>query len=246
MREKPVVLTFTCMYTDPYTDSTSRGERVFSDLKARLLAGEFPVGRRLGEERLASLLDVSRTPVREALHRLHTEGIVVRHPDGGFVPAVPDVVTMRTLYEVRVGLEIQALRRPAGLGLAHDRARVEQLHADWTALQADGPEATPEFVLRDESFHIALADAAGNPVLVEFLRTVNERIRIVRMQDFLSQDRIEETIAQHLAIAEAVLQGDTELAVRRFDNHLTESLAVVEQRTLRALALMATREEQAP
>ena len=219
---------------------------MFSDLKARLLAGDFPVGRRLGEERLAALLDVSRTPVREALHRLHAEGLVVRHADGGFVPAVPDVATVRKLYEVRVGLEIQALRRPAGLGITHDLAQVEHLLADWRALQDDEPAPSPDFVLVDESFHLTLAESAGNPVLVEFLRTVNERIRIVRMQDFLSADRIGETIAQHLGIAEAVLVGDTELAVGRFDNHLSESLAVVEQRTVQAIALMVTREDHTP
>jgi DNA-binding GntR family transcriptional regulator len=223
-----------------------RGERVFSDLKARLLAGEFPVGRRLGEERLASLLEVSRTPVREALHRLYSEGLVVRNPEGGFVPSVPEVDTMRTLYEARVGLEIQALRRPAGLGITHDRAKVEQLRAEWRALRADEPAPSPDFVLLDESFHLTLAEAAGNPVLVELLRIVNERIRIVRMQDFMTADRITETIAQHLDIADAVLRADTELAVTRFDNHLTESLAVVEQRTLQAIALMATREDDNP
>jgi len=81
----------TCMYTAGYTEQPSRGEVVFTELKARLLAGEFPLGARLGEERLAGLLDVSRTPVREALHRLHTEGFVQRHADGGFTPTVPDV-----------------------------------------------------------------------------------------------------------------------------------------------------------
>jgi DNA-binding GntR family transcriptional regulator len=65
------------------------------------------------------------------------------------------------------------------------------------------------------------------------------------MQDFLTADRIGETIAQHLAIAEAVLAGDTEAAVSRFDNHLTESLGVVEHRTVHAVALMATKEEPA-
>jgi DNA-binding GntR family transcriptional regulator len=223
-----------------------RGERVFSDLKARLLAGEFPVGRRLGEERLASLLEVSRTPVREALHRLYSEGLVVRNPDGGFVPAVPEVETMRTLYEARVGLEIQALRRPAGLGITHDRTKIERLLGEWRALRDDEPAPSPDFVLLDESFHLTLAEAAGNPVLVDLLRIVNERIRIVRMQDFLTANRVAETIAQHLDIADAVLRADTELAVTRFDNHLTESLAVVEQRTLQAIAHMATREDDNP
>ncbi|HEX5586963.1 MAG TPA: GntR family transcriptional regulator [Acidimicrobiia bacterium] len=227
------------MYTESYTDPAPRGERVFTELKARLLAGEFALGRRLGEERLATALSVSRTPVREALHRLHSEGLVQRDAEGGFRPAVPDVVGMRTLYEVRIGLEIQALRRPASLGTEHDAPRLMELRAEWRALADDEPPATPEFVLLDEAFHVGLADAAGNPVLVEFLRVVNERIRVVRMQDFLTADRVEHTIAEHVEIVDAVLSGDCDLAVERFDAHLRESLAVVEERTLRALARMS-------
>ena len=94
----------------------------YADLKNRLLLGEFPLNVRLGEERLAALVGVSRTPIREALSRLEVEGLVVRAPDGGFLPVVPDVTGMRQLYEVRVGLELQALRRPLRLGTTHDRA----------------------------------------------------------------------------------------------------------------------------
>ena len=235
------------MYTGPHTGSAdvrSRGEAVFAELKARLLAGELGVGRRLGEERLAESLGVSRTPVREALHRLHTEGLVVRHPDGGFLPSVPDVHVMRTLYEVRVGLEIQALRRPASLGTHHDTEALERLQGEWLTLREDDPEPTPDCVVLDEAFNVTLAAAAGNPVIVDFLRTVNDRIRIVRMQDFLTRDRITQTIDQHLDIVAAALDGNTELAVTRFDIHLTESLAVVEERTLRAIAAMAMTESE--
>jgi len=228
------------VYTDPYTDEAApRGERVFAELKRRLLAGEEPLGRRLGEERLASALGVSRTPVREALHRLLSEGLVQRDAEGGFRPTVPDVVGMRTLYEVRIGLETQALRRPSSIGAEHDRARLLDLRDEWLALADDVPPATPEFVLLDEAFHTTLADAAGNAVLVEFLRVVNERIRVVRMQDFLTVDRVVDTIREHLSIVDAVLRGDCDAAVQEFDVHLHDSLAVVEERTLRALARMS-------
>lgn len=226
------------MYTGSYTDAP-RGERVFSELKQRLLAGEFALGRRLGEERLASVLGVSRTPVREALHRLFSEGLVQRDAEGGFRPVAPDVVGMRTLYEVRIGLEVQALERPAHFGTEHDRAQLLDLQAEWRTLAADVPPPTPEFVLLDEAFHLALADAAGNAVIVEFLRVVNERIRLVRMQDFLTADRVGRTIAEHVSIVDAVLAGDCDLAIDCFDAHLRDSLAVVEERTLRTLARMS-------
>ncbi len=70
------------------------------------------------------------------------------------------------------------------------------------------------------------------------LRQVNERIRIVRMQDFLTPERITETIADHIGIVEAVLIGDLAAAERRFAEHLDASIAVVEERVGRAVARM--------
>lgn len=206
-----------------------------------LLTGEFPLNLRLGEERLAAQLGVSRTPVREAMKRLHTEGLVEPHPDGGFQPWVPEVTVMRHLYEVRSGLELQALNRPARHGTRHDPAIVEPLRDRWRQLAAgDPPAPDPGFVLLDESFHVSLASAAGNQVLVDMLTQVNDRIRLVRMHDFLTQERIDATIAEHLELAELVLADDIVTAEARFTSHLAHSMSVVEQRVQAALTRMVT------
>jgi len=227
---------------------TSRAERAYGELKQRLLAGDFPLGQRLGEERLAAMIGVSRTPVREAFSRLHVEGFVERLPDGGFCPAAPNLHAIGELYEVRRGLELLALRRPATDGASHDHATLEPLRDDWRTLDdtrsdadaAPGPD--PSFVLLDEDFHVRLAEAAGNHELAVLLQAINERIRLVRIHDFLSPERIVLTIRQHLGIVEAVLAGTTDVAEARLEAHLTESLAVVEQRAAAALARMiATR-----
>jgi DNA-binding GntR family transcriptional regulator len=238
------------VYTAPHAagagaDAALRSEQTYALLKRRLLLGEFPLNARLGEERLAALVGVSRTPVREALMRLHAEGLVRRGGDGGYVPVVPDVTLMRDLYEVRIGLEIQALHRPGRHGTVHDREVLEALRDEWRALLGDdaidggAPEPDPGFVLLDEAFHITLAEAAGNPVLADQLRVVSERIRIVRMQDFLDPGRIEATVAEHLGLVEAVLGGDLREAEERFTVHVGQSMAVVEQRVAAAIARMA-------
>jgi DNA-binding GntR family transcriptional regulator len=216
-----------------------RSDRAYAELKHGLLVGEFPINVRLGEERLAALIGVSRTPIREAMMRLHAEGLVRRAPDGGYLPVVPDVVLMRHLYEVRIGIELQALHRPGRNDTVHDRGILEVLRDEWRSLQGEEPvEADPSFVMLDESFHVTLAEAAGNPVLADHLRQVNDRIRIVRMQDFLTSGRIDETIAEHLGIVEAVLVGDVADAERRFAVHIGQSIAVVEQRVSAAIARM--------
>jgi DNA-binding GntR family transcriptional regulator len=220
-----------------------RSEHAYAELKTRLLLGEFPLQQRLAEEKLAAAVGVSRTPIREALARLHAEGLIVRAADGGFKPSVPDVTLVQHLYEVRSGLELQALRRPATLGTTHDRERLASLQGEWQSLaaenQADPTEPDPGFVLLDEAFHVALAESAGNPALAEVLQQVNERIRVVRMQDFLLPERIERTIDEHLSIVTAVLDGRLVDAESQFTNHLDTSRAVVEERVVRAISRMS-------
>ena len=111
---------------EPVAPAVSRGDQAYRVLKTKLLMGELSLNSRLGEEKLAGIVGVSRTPVREALKRLEVEGLVGPHPEGGYQPVVPDVTVMRHLYEVRAGLELQALQRPARIGTAprpgHPRA----------------------------------------------------------------------------------------------------------------------------
>ena len=226
-------------YTEPH-EIRSRTQHAYRELKTRVLTGEFPLNVRLGEERLATLLGVSRTPVREALLRLDAEGLLSRSPDGGWCPVAPNVPAVRQLYEARMALELAALRRPSETGQVHDHEMLGALRAEWRALESSNPEPDPNFVELDEHFHIGLARAAGNDVLVDLLNSVNERIRLVRMHDFLTAERVVRTVAQHLGIVEAVLGGDLRTAELRFAHHLGESMAVVEERATRALARMAS------
>ncbi len=226
-----------------HTDGCSvvlRREHAYDQLKRRLLMGDFPLHLRLGEERLAAILGVSRTPVREALLRLHAEGLIGPHPEGGYRPVAPAVDEVHDLYEVRMALELQALRRPAEHGTTHSFPDLQLLQDEWTVLAEKQPEPDPGFVTLDEDFHVRLAAASGNPSLADLLRIVNERIRVVRMHDFLTAERVQRTITQHLEILEAVLAGDLPQAEDRFGRHLGESMAVVELRAAQALARMAS------
>jgi DNA-binding GntR family transcriptional regulator len=230
------------VYTGSDTGSTRR-EVAYQALKHRLLGGDFAPGTRLGEERLAAELSVSRTPIREALSRLHSEGLVERLADGGFGPTLINLHLVRELYEIRFALERFALRRSVDGEPAHDEALVRALQADWADMDAPSSdeEVDGDFVLLDEDFHERLATAAGNESLVAQLHKVNERIRIVRMQDFLSAERVELTILQHLAVLDAFLDSDIDLAEERLIGHFAESLAVVEERAAHTIARMLDR-----
>ena len=227
---------------DPATAAMrdSPSEIAYRQLRDRLLAGTFPLTHRMAEERLAALIGVSRTPVRHALIRLHGEGLISRHRDGGYRPTVPDPNDIASLYEARRALEIGALWRPAEAGSRHDRTMLKHLREDWETLRREQPKADPGFVSHDEDFHIRLAASAGNDILVDLLRSVNARIRVVRIHDFLTDDRIQRTIVEHLRLLGAVMADDPEQAERIFRAHLAESKKVAEERALRAIARMAT------
>ncbi|MEM7342579.1 MAG: GntR family transcriptional regulator [Actinomycetota bacterium] len=229
------------MYAGRDTTSTRTGRRLslaaeaYAALKHRLLIGDFRLGARLAETALAEQLEMSRTPIREALSRLHTEGLLVRQPDGGFMPAAPDLHTISELYEVRRSLEMTALNRGR-----HDLAQLTHLRSEWVAMAtpATDDDCSPEFVVHDEDFHLRLATASGNEALAGLLASVNERIRIVRMHDFLTVDRVADTISEHTAILDALIDADGATAVARLSDHLEISEHVVEQRAAVALSRM--------
>jgi DNA-binding GntR family transcriptional regulator len=222
----------------------SRAEEAYTEIKRQLLLGDLRLGARLGEERLAFSLGLSRTPIREALFRLHSEGLVDRHPEGGYRPKPPILSGIRELYEVRRGLELMAVNRPRLHGIAHDHSILEHIHDEWESLVEDPPDPDPGFVLADEAFHLGIAEAAGNLALVELLGHVNQRIRVVRMQDFMAVERIAATVEQHLNIVTALINRDLDGAATALAEHLAESMSVVETLASRALARMLDKEDR--
>jgi DNA-binding GntR family transcriptional regulator len=217
-----------------------RSSDVYDELRRGLLFGEYPLAERLAETSLAERLGASRTPVREALMRLESEGLVVRRPQGGFYPRSPNLAGIRDLYELRRILELAALVRPRAHGERHDELALRAIYDDWTDLAAHPPDPDPGLVVIDENFHLRVAEAAGNPALAEQLQVVGDRIRVVRMQNFVHPDRIAVTIVQHLAILEALLGGDPDAAVELMRAHLDEAMDQASARAARAIERMMT------
>ncbi|MFE6308420.1 GntR family transcriptional regulator [Nocardiopsis sp. NPDC057823] len=233
----------TPLYTRPAGPAAdpagSRRDRVYALLREEVLSGRIAPHTRLGEVRLAERFGVSRTPVREALARLYSDGLVERR-ENGFHITVPDLAELRDLYELRVTLELRGIARaiedPA---LRHDPAILRAQRARWEAIGADPPAPDASFVLLDEDFHTDLSRACGNRALTDSLVSVNRRIRRVRMYDFLTEDRIASTITEHLAIVGHLLDGEPDAAYRALHEHVGGSMEVVLERARRALTQMA-------
>lgn len=209
-------------------------ERVYLALQRDLATGALAPSERLGEERLAESYGVSRTPVREALARLFADGLLERHPDGLY-PYRPRVDELGDLYELRIVLEARGIQR-LQTGLA-DTVAIEEELETWRGLREFPPEPGAALIAADERFHTVLLAAAGNTALADTLMTVHARVRPVRAIDMPTAERIATMAEDHIAIAESLLAGDLDGALRTLLAHLTSSRAHVLARARRALEL---------
>lgn len=209
--------------------------RVYVALRADLMAGKYEPGKRLGEERLAGNYGVSRTPVREALSRLSADGLVSREVDGLY-PYRPRIDQLNDLYEVRLTLELRGLARAAAdADVKHDPDLLGPELERWYRLRDAPPGPDAGFVESDERYHLTLLASSGNPQLAEALKIVNNKIRPARMFDYFTVERMESTIAEHIAIAEGALDGRYDEATAILTRHIETSRSIVVGRAEAAL-----------
>ncbi len=197
-------------------------DQVYSAIRERISSGSLPRGARVHQEDLAEELGVSRTPVREALRRLAAEGLVEMRTNRGARVADVDQVGMRVSYEARTVIEpgaarLAAARRPPE-PLARMRAAVLAQRRSLRNVQRSF-EANREF-------HLALAAASGNDVLVQFA----ERLWVARIGETIyerqvqTQERMLLDVREHEQIIEAIEAGDGRRAEALARRHLTDAM----------------------
>ena len=225
--------------TNAPTDGRSLREVVYHRLRDEILNGRISPRERLTEPKLGKTFDVSRTPVREALSRLLSDGLIER-TDFGYAVVVPSLEDLRNLYELRITLELRGIQRAIeNPSVRHDEAALRSELEFWVRLRAPPPDPDPSFVLLDERYHQVLSASSGNAQLTEALVTVNQKIRAVRMHDFVETSRIATTIDEHIEIIELVLARRLPEALTALHQHVGESLEVVMERATSAMTRMA-------
>lgn len=205
---------------------------VRESLRDAILDGEAPPGARLREEELARLFGVSRTPVREALQQLSSEGLVQTSPHQGATVASLSVEDILAIYVVREALEGVSAR------LAARRATPEQhvqLLAIVEEMESNVADSTPaEMAEMNLRFHAELRNAAGNRYLDRFLSQIEHVVRRAGHTTYSHSRRPGSSIAEHRAIVDAVVAGDPERA---------EELAIEHMRQARLLRLQMLADE---
>lgn len=193
-------------------------EAVLEQLQRQLASGTWQVGDRIpGEYDLAAQLQVSRPAVREALRALSHVGVLdVRRGDGTYVRSTVDprpllrrieLATLRDVFEVQLSYDVQAARLAARRRTTDDLRRLEALLAD-----RDAAEVPDAFGDADARFHLGVAQASHNALLVEAFRYFHGRLRESLAALRLDRSLPEAGPVAHRAVAEAIEAQDVELA----------------------------------
>ena len=193
-----------------------RSEAIAEELESMILAGDLAVGDRLDETRLAERFAVSRTPLREALHRLEASGLVELVPHRGAFVRGAEPHEMVEMFEVMAELEALAGR------LASRRASEDRLDEIDRHRRACEEAATPdEYYRANERFHGAIYEASGNAYLEAQAKQLHARLRPFRRLQLRVRGRMRQSIEEHRLIVEALRAGDEREAAQRLRDHVT-------------------------
>ncbi|GAA1942719.1 GntR family transcriptional regulator [Agromyces allii] len=202
---------------------------VYAALRRLVVDGEIPTDRRVSEAELSARLQVSRTPVREALSRLEGDGLVDAQGRGVRVRVLPPA-ELEAVLEARAALESWAAGRLAervGDGeIAPARlAELDALADASDAATRAGDLSTATHANRE--FHEAVARLAGNPVVEQTLATWWDRLVVATRSGLREPARVEQVDAEHRAILAAIRAGDADAARRATVAHAQHTIDTV-------------------
>ncbi|MBL1098348.1 GntR family transcriptional regulator [Streptomyces coffeae] len=200
-------------------------DSVYEDIKTMVMDHEIAPGARVSIEALARALDVSPTPVREALARLEADGLVVKRSLSGY--RATELLTrqgVEELFEMRLLLEPRA----AALAALHaDESQLDALEEIQEAMQSQPGPAGPyaayrEFAVLDQRFHDAVAQAAHRPLLADAVERLHAHLHIFRLSSLPQAD--DPTAAEHDRVVRAILRRSADRAAEAMADHLNHSL----------------------
>lgn len=204
---------------------TSTTDRVFASLRESIVTGEFPAGSLHSVYRLADLLGVSRTPVREAVLRLADVGLVTVERNRGVRIRGVSVADVRAVFELRLMMEVPAASYAAAHAGPDDVLALEVELAGMRAGIESGDEAA--FTAHDRALHHAIGSVLGNARLQQEVAALRDSIQ-TRGASTLHRSRgMVEILDEHVPIVEAIASRDPHEASARMAEHLVHTASLL-------------------
>jgi DNA-binding GntR family transcriptional regulator len=194
-------------------------------LRSSILNGDFAMGERLVETQLASELEMSRAPIREALQRLRQEGLVEERPHQGTFVCSLGASDVADLYNTRLGLEVVAIRL-----FVRGKNPTAPLWAEITAMERAAAKGARSQVVRHEmDFHRHIVGGADNHYLARVFHELEGQALLAMALDDAAID-LEEIAAEHVPVVEAIETGNEAEAARAYHAHIVSTVDDVLER----------------
>lgn len=206
---------------EPISNEPLSGQS-YARISEMIVDGTIAPSALIRETDLVRKLPMSRTPVREALHRLHAEGVITPDPRGGFRTVVPSASELVEVYTVNGALEGLAARLAAHNRNRSDLARLETILKEMD--DAVGARDDDRLVAANEQFHHAIADAGRNAYLSTLLANIAGIFDRYREHAVKSTGRREPGHREHHAIVEAIAAEDADRAEALTREHMLRAL----------------------
>lgn len=195
----------------------------YDKIRDNIISCEYLPGSMLKEEQLKDILNISRTPIREALGRLEQEGLVVIKPKKGILVSPITIDEINNIYELRILYETYAISNYGNLILQNDLfdAYTELKRLDISTADKQN------FFIKDDEFHQMIMNTVKNRYIIQAYNTIcaqNNRIRLITGR--CSDRRLVETKEEHLIILKNCLENNWSKAKKALQEHLLNSKSV--------------------
>ena len=197
--------------------TVSLADQVYEQLEVDILSGKYLRGEVLTENKISETLGVSRTPVREALHRLAGEHIIEETARGCVVVGI-NKDDLRDIYEIRCVTEGMAAARAAERITQEEITKLKEL-IDLQEFYAAKKDAD-HIKMVDNEFHELIYRYSGSNVLYSTLMPLHKKIQKYRKAAVENEIRAEKSFEEHNAILNALIKGEKELAYEKMTEHV--------------------------
>lgn len=214
------------------TKANQLADQVYERIKKDIFDFVFLPGDRFTETEMATRYTVSRTPVRDALYRLEREGYLQVSFRSGWSVRPFDFKRFDQLYDLRIVLELAAVKQLCEAESAPD---IGTLLDVWAIPEGERLTDGNQVWALDEAFHHQLILATGNLEMARVHQEVTEKIRIIRRLDFTQTSRVSITYDEHREILRLIVQRKAAQAAIAIRSHIEASKAEVHKITLHML-----------
>jgi DNA-binding GntR family transcriptional regulator len=203
-------------------------DHIFEALQQAIYNGQLKSGERLTEKKIAEELGVSRTPVREALYRLASSGLIKMIPHRGFI------VSRWSLKEIEDVLELRSVLEVFAVKLAIDHIQSKDIVEFKKLIKQMEEAVSNKDNIKTSSlntlFHDKIIFLSNNTALLEAIEPIKSKIYHFRIISIYSDHRLEESFNEHKEILDAIINKDTTLAQKLVEQHINKVGLTIKQK----------------